>query len=99
MYNVNRYYYLRSLLLTKIEYFTSEGYNFSHIAKMNITFITNYNNMTFKYYLTQPKSMLAWKIVETLARNHNLMQVIIIPIYYLLNHHNFNFDGEDQDRE
>ena len=58
MYNVYRYYSLRSLLLTKIDYFR-KGYNYSHISEMNITFITTYNIMTFKYYLKQPKSMLA----------------------------------------
>ena len=84
MYNVNRYYSLRPYLITKIDYFTRQGYKFSHISEMKITFITNFNNMTFKYYLTQPKSMLEWKLIEKLAKNPMLMSKVGRTFYHPL---------------
>ena len=64
--------YIRQNLLSKIEYFNSSGYIFSHISEMNITFITYYKNMTYEYYPKQSKSMLEWKLNEKLARNTEL---------------------------
>ena len=66
---------------------------------MNITFETEYKSMTFKYYLKQPKSLLAWKKIENLEGNPKLMQDINRPIYHPLTYHNFIFDGENQDLE
>ena len=43
---------------------------------MKFSFITKFNNMTYKYYLKQPKSMLEWKVVEHLSRNTRLMSEI-----------------------
>ena len=86
MYNVNRYYSLRPYLITKIEYFTRQGYKFSHISEMKITFITNFKNMTFKYFLSQLKSMLEWKLIEKLAKNPMLMSEVDRTIYHPLTH-------------
>ena len=41
---------------------------------MNLTSITNPNNMTYEYYLKQPKSMLEWRLIEKLSRNLNLIK-------------------------
>ena len=46
MYNSHPYYYLRNTLISKIDYFTIEAHNFSHISKMTLTFITNNNIVT-----------------------------------------------------
>ena len=35
---------------------------------MNITFISDLMNMTYKHYLQQPKSMLEWRINLILAK-------------------------------
>ena len=48
MYKLQPYYYLRRSLISKIEYFAIEGYKFSHISKMTLAFITNYNNITYE---------------------------------------------------
>ena len=73
MYNINRFYFSRRYLITKIECFTRQGHIFSHISEMSFSFITKFNNMTYKYYLKQPKSMLEWRLIEKLARNRNLI--------------------------
>ena len=85
MYNIDRFYSLRPYLMTKIEYFTRQGYNFSHISEMSFSFITKFNNMTYKYYLEQRKSMLEWKLIEKLARNPELMSEIDRTFYHPLN--------------
>ena len=36
---------------------------------MNITFITDYQNMTYEFYLKQPKHIVEWELVEKLAKN------------------------------
>ena len=64
-------YYLKQYLITKREYFMRYGHNFSHISDKNFTFITNPNNMTYETYLTQPKSILEWRIIDKLARTSN----------------------------
>ena len=53
---------------------------------MNITFITKFNNMTYKDYLKQRKSMLKWKLFEKLARNPRLITEIDKTIYHPLTH-------------
>ena len=50
-----------------------QGHKFSHISEMKITFVTEFSNMSFKYYLKQPKSMLDWKLIAKLAKNPMLM--------------------------
>ena len=47
MNNFHYCYSLRTILITK-KYFTRKGYNFFDISEMNITFITRFNNMTYK---------------------------------------------------
>ena len=41
---------------------------------MTLTFITNFNNIAYEYYLKQPKSMLEWRLIEKLARNPKLIK-------------------------
>ena len=86
MYDVNRYYSLRLYLITKIEYFMRQGHKCFHIPEINITFKTKFNNMTFKYYPKQPKSMLEWKLIEKLAKNPMLMSEVDRIICHPLTH-------------
>ena len=55
--------------MSKIEYFTIEGHKFSKISEMTLTFISNFNNITYELYVRQTKSMLEWRLLEKLARN------------------------------
>ena len=48
-----------------------QGHKFSQISEKNTTFITKFNNMTFKYYLKQPKWMIEGKLFEKLAKKPN----------------------------
>ena len=76
MYKIHRHYYLRQYSITKTDYFMRYGHKFSHISKMTLTFITNFNNITYEYYLKQPKSMLEWRLIGKLARNPKLIKAI-----------------------
>ena len=68
-YSIYNFYYLRDFLLSKINYFESNGHKFSHISEMNITFITDQRNMTYEHYLKIPKPMLEWRLNAILAKN------------------------------
>ena len=41
---------------------------------MNITFISDLRNMTYEYYLQQPKTMLEWKLNAIVAKNPELLK-------------------------
>ena len=86
MHNINRYYSLRRYLLTKDGNFTRQGNIFSHISEMSFSFKTKFNNMTYKYYLKQPKSMLEWEVFEKTAKNPMLISEIDRTIYHPLTH-------------
>ena len=47
---------------------------FSHIPELNITSISDLRNMTYDYYLQQPKSLLEWKLNAILAKNTELLK-------------------------
>ena len=81
LYNIKLKYAtwnLRTNLISKIEYFDSEGYKFFHISEMNIIFITDLRNMTYEHYLRIPKSMLEWTIIKKLANNPKLIKAFNI---------------------
>ena len=50
------------------------GHKLSHSSKLILTFITNFNNITYEYYLKQPKSMLEWRLIEKSARYPKLIK-------------------------
>ena len=41
---------------------------------MILTLITNFINITYEYYLKQPKSVLEWRINEKLVKNPKLIK-------------------------
>ena len=51
--------YWKKFLMNATQNFINQGYKFSHISNMNIITINNRRNMTYKYYINQPMSMLA----------------------------------------
>ena len=42
---------------------------------MNITFISDLRNMTYKHYLNQTKSILEWRLNIILAKNPELAKI------------------------
>ena len=59
-------------LLSKTKYFESHGHKFSHLSVMDIFFTADWNRMTYKYYLSLPKSMLEWEFNAILYKNPRL---------------------------
>ena len=96
MYNVHRFYSLRAHLETKVEFFMRQGHNFFHFSGMSFSFITKFNNMTYKYCLKQPKSMLEKKLFETLSKNPGLMPEVDRTIYHPLTHAFGPIQDEDE---
>ena len=41
---------------------------------MNITFITDYRNMTFEHYPKQLNNLVEWRLIENLSRNAELIR-------------------------
>ena len=46
---------------------------FSQTLEIGITFVSTPKNMTYGYYLNQPKSMLEWKLIEKLNKKPRLI--------------------------
>ena len=64
----------------------TQGHNFSQFFEMSFSFKTMLNNMAYKSYLQQPKSLLEWRLIENLARNPGLMSQIDRTNYHQLTH-------------
>ena len=73
-YSIYKFYYFRDFLLSKNKYFESNGYKFSHISEMNITFIADLTNTTYNHYLKISKPMIEWTIITNLAKNLQLIK-------------------------
>ena len=85
LYNIHRAgWKLRSYLISKIEDLENKGHKFSHISEMNVQFISNLRNMTYRYYLQIPKSMLEWTIIKKLANNPQLIKAFNINTFHPL---------------
>ena len=65
---------LRRNLMSKIEYFESNGHKFSHISELNNVFITDLTNTTYDHYLKISKPMIEWTIIKKLANNPQLIK-------------------------
>ena len=75
LYNIHRAgWNLRRNLMSKIEYFESNGHKFSHISEMNIVFITDLTNATYGPYLQIPKPMIEWVLLRKIATNPKLIK-------------------------
>ena len=51
---------------------------------MNVVFISNLRNMTYRHYLQIPKSMLEWTMIKKLATNPQLIKAFNINTYHPL---------------
>ena len=65
--------YWKTFLIHAIQDFINQGYNFSHISKMNIITINIRMNVTYDYYINQSMSMCERKINMNIARNSQLI--------------------------
>ena len=64
---------------------------------MNLTFIAYPRNIRYENYLTQPKSMLEWKLNALLARNPKFVEIFGNSSHPLIrkNQHINEDDGEN----
>ena len=93
IYNIKRKYAswnLRKNLISKIEYYESNGHKFSHKTEMNIAFMTDLRNRTFEHYIKIPKPMIEWTINKKIASNPKLIKAFNIntshPLIRKYNH-------------
>ena len=96
-YNIPSFWDVRRYLITKIDYFEKQRYKFSHICEMNITFISDHRNMTYKHYLNQPKSMIEWILNEKLSRNPELIKTLRIIFQPLFRKHKYMFPSKENE--
>ena len=61
-------------LAGKIEYFRRQGFLFSRLSEMSITFTAKFSILTYEHYLEQRKCMLEWKLNEKLYRKWELVR-------------------------
>ena len=54
--------YLGNLLLLKVKFLERSGQLFFHISEKNITFLSDFKDITYEHYLSIPKSMMEWKL-------------------------------------
>ena len=90
-------YYFREFVLSKYRYYEKRGHKFSHISKMNITFVAHPRNITYEHYLAQPKSILEWKLNALLAKKPKLIGIFGNSSHPLIreNQHINEDDGEN----
>ena len=96
LYKINRGgWNLRRNLLSKIEYFESNGHKFSHISEINIVFRTDLRNMTYDHYLKILKPMIEWRLNIILAKNPELIKKFTNNSHPLIGKYSHIFnDGE-----
>ena len=46
---------------------------YSRISELRITFVSRFENIRFDHYLTEPKSMLEWKLLAMLDKNPEIV--------------------------
>ena len=64
---------------------------------MNITFISDLRNMTYQHYISQPKSMLDWKLNEKIStRNPELIKTLRNISHPLIRKYKYMFPPEDE---
>ena len=59
-----------------INYLNDTGYKFSHISEMKIETIIDKRDMSYDYYMKQPKPMVESKLNQILAKNSQLINVL-----------------------
>ena len=88
---------LRRILISKIEFFESNGHKFFHISEMNFVFITDLTNATYDNYLKIPKPMIEWTIIKKAANNPKLIKAFNknTPHPLIRNYSHIINDGEN----
>ena len=62
-------------ILSKIDALKRTAGLFSHVSESTFTFISTLDKITYEYYLTIPKPMIAWRFNLLLSRNPELGQI------------------------
>ena len=72
-YRIITFINLKRYLLYWIENFIERGHIFSHINERNISTINDKRNMSYKYYINQPKHMAKIELNQLLAKQPHLI--------------------------
>ena len=62
-----------SFLTKKISDFIIEGFNFSHLAEMNIITIANKMDMSYEFHIRHNMHAVQWKLIAMINRNKGLI--------------------------
>ena len=60
-----------------IKDFKNKGYNFNHIAKMNIITIANQMDMSYDFYIKHNMNAVEWLLIAMINKNKNLMNKLV----------------------
>ena len=71
----------------------------SHISEMNLTFMAPPRKITYEYYLTQPKSMLEWKLNALLAENPKLIELFGNSSHALIRKHQQIKEDDEKNKD
>ena len=72
------------------------GYKFTNISEMNISFITNFRNMTYEHYINEPKPMVEWNLIKKLAKDSSLLKNITKTSHPLIRKYINMFPSDDE---
>ena len=63
---------------------------------MNLISIAHPRNITYEYYLTQPKTMWEWKLNVILAKNPKLIEIFGKNSHHLIRKYQHNNEDDGQ---
>ena len=97
LYNIHRAgWNLRRNLMSKNEYFESNGHKLSHISEMNIVFITDLTNTTYDHDIKISNPMIEWTIFKKVPINPNLIKAFDRNTPHpLIRNNSHNIDDEE----
>ena len=49
---------------------------YNRFLDLRITFVSRFGSITYDHYLTEPKSMLEWKLIAMFERNYKIIYSI-----------------------
>ena len=94
-YNIHNFWDVRRYFISKTDNSERQGYIFSLICVMKITFLTDRRNVTFKHYLDQPKCMIDWRLYEELSRHSQLIKTLRDMSHPLIRKYKYTIPPEE----
>ena len=73
LYSSKTMCYWHKLLQNVVKDFKDKGYNFNHIAEMNIITIVNELDMSYDFYIKQNMHAVEWKLNVIINKNNKLI--------------------------